>query len=348
MNIRFATPDERAIWDELLVKNPDGGNVFQLAEVAETKRQNGWQPRYLRAGNLAITVLEKSVFAHGKFWYIPKGPGVTDFKSLKVLITPLKAFARQHGVFAVKLEPEILESPATKAVFRELRLIETAAVQPNVSTVVIDLVPSLDEIMAHFNQKGRHATKRAQRDGVTATAVEMTEANMRIMFDLLAETAAGRFDSSLRGYDYYKQFWQSLAASGRGSLFFAYVEGKVVASAFCMYLGQKGLYKDGASVRSKTAYGASHLLQWEVIRWMKQRGVTSYDLCGSPHSSAINDESHKFYGVGRFKTSLNKHVTDYIGCYDLVINPAAYRRWQQFGQRLVISLTWRLKKQQWF
>ena len=348
MTIRFANDDEIAQWDELITGNPDGGNVFQSTHLAEIKRANGWVPRYIFIDSLAVTVLEKPVLLHGKFWYLPKGPGITDINTLLPLLPALKEFAAAQGVFAVKIEPEILESDETKAQLLKNGLVHTRAVQPNVSTVVIDLTPTLDEIMAAFNQKGRHAIHRAERDGVTAKPVELTEENMGIMFDLLTETAAGRFESSIRGYEYYKQFWQAFAQGGKGSLFFAYLDGKVVAAAYSMYLGKKGLYKDGASVREKTAYGASHRLQWEIIKWMKDRGVESYDLCGAPHSSQVNDPASPFYGIGRFKTSFNKHITDYVGCYDLVVNPAKYRLWQKIGQRLSVSLAYRLRRQQWF
>ena len=348
MSIRFATDAEVAAWDYHLAANPDGGNVFQSTALAETKRNGGWTPRYLMVGTLAATVLEKPVFAHGKFWYLPKGPGITSVDELIALLPELRSFAATQGVFAIKLEPEIIESDDAHAALRAEGLIRTHAVQPNSSTVIIDLTPDLDTIMANFNQKGRHALKRAERDGVTAEVVPLTEENMHTMFTLLSETAAGRFESSLRDYEYYKAVWQRFARDDRGSLFFARYEGKIVASAYCMYLGHKGLYKDGASIREKTTYGASHLLQWEVIKWMKEHDIESYDLCGSPHSSAIKDEKNPFYGIGRFKTSFNKQVTDYVGCYDLIVNPSAYKRWQKFGQRLALSLSWRLKKQQWF
>lgn len=342
----FAT--ELASWDERIAHNPDGCNVFQSSEMATTKQLGGWTPRYLVADDIALTILQKRVPLLGKYWYIPKGPGVTTCDELLALLPSLSDFARQHGVFCIKIESEIIESPEARQTLASAGLIQTAAVQPNSSTVVIDLSPSLDDIMAGLNQKGRHAIHRAERDGVVARAVEPSDANLRTMYELLADTAAGRFESSLRSYDYYRAFWQSFTASGRGSLFFAYVDDHIVAAAYCMYLGTKGLYKDGASVRERTVYGASHLLQWEVIKWMKERGVTSYDLCGSPHSSAIRDETHPFYGIGRFKTSFNKQVTDYIGCYDLIIRPVQYRIWQQLGQRLVLSLSYRFKHRQWF
>ncbi len=348
MTTRLATDEEIAKWNELLVQNPDGGNVFQSAKLAETKRTGGWTPRYIFIDSLAVTVLEKPVLFHGKFWYLPKGPGVTDSNTLLPLLPELKAFAAKQGVFALKIEPEVPDSDETTAQLLRAGLIKTTPVQPNNSTVIIDLSPSLDDIMAAFNQKGRHAIHRAERDGVTAQAVELTYENMKIMFDLLTETAAGRFESSVRGLDYYKKFWQNFAENGKGSLFFAYLNGEVVAAAYSMYMGKKGLYKDGASVRAKTAYGASHRLQWEVIKWMKERGVESYDLCGAPHSQEVNNPDIPLYGIGRFKTSFNKHITDYIGAYDLIVNPTKYKLWQKIGQRLAISLSYRLKHRQWF
>lgn len=348
MSIRAATPDEIASWDSLLAANPDGGNVFQSVALAETKRRGGWRPRYLMCDNLALTILEKYVPLLGRYWYIPKGPGLTAADDVLKTVAPLREYAASQGVFAVRIEPEVIESDDARRAFTQAGLVRTDPVQPNVSTVIIDLTPPLDTVMAALNQKGRHAIRRAERDGASAEAAPLTEENMRIMYDLLRDTAAGRFESSLRSYAYYREFWTRFAAHDRGSLFFARVEGEVVAAAFCMYLGKKGLYKDGASVRERTVYGASHLLQWEVIKWMKSHGVESYDLCGAPHSSRIDDESGSFYGIGRFKTSFNKHVTDYVGCYDIVVKPYAYHQWRQIGQRLVVSLNYRFKHDQWF
>jgi len=348
MTMRFATDEEISQWDELITQNPDGGNVFQSRQFGETKRANNWAPRYIITDTVAITVLEKSVPLHGTFWYIPKGPGVNDITALLQILPQLKEFAASNGVFAVKIEPEVLENSETTAQLLKFGLVRSRTVQPNSSTVVIDLAPPLEDVMAAFNQKGRHAIHRAERDGVTAKPVALTDENMRIMFDLLTETAVGRFETSVRSYDYYKQFWQNFAQDDKGSLFFAYLDGAVVAAAYSMYVGKKGLYKDGASVREKPAYGASHRLQWEIITWMKQRGVESYDLCGAPHSSAVNDASDHFYGMGKFKTSFNKHITDYIGAYDIIVNPPKYALWQKIGQRLALSLSYRLKHRQWF
>lgn len=346
MAIHFATADEITTWNTRILANPDHGNIFQGLEFAEQKKLGGWMPRFIIVNDLAITVLEKAVFGLGKLWYIPKGPGVKTIRELDDVLPALHSFAKENNVFAVKIEPEIIKKDETLVDLLKLGLKKVAPIQPNASTVLLDLSPDLETIMKNLHQKGRHAIRRAERDGVTARPVKASDENCQIMYTLLRETAAGSF--RIRSYNYYKSFWQRYEKAGFGQLFFAYFEGNVVASAYAIAYGTKGTYKDGASIRARTAYGASHLLQWRIIEWMKTKGVTVHDLCGTPPSGQINNTDHSHYGIGRFKTSFNKEVTDYIGAYDLVIKPQAYGIWVKIGQKIVQRLNTYLHHENYF
>lgn len=346
MTIRFATTDEIDQWNQLILSNPDQGNVFQGAEFAEQKKMGGWTPRYVTADTVAMTVLEKSVPMLGKLWYLPKGPGIISVHELDDLLADLTTFAKQNGAFAVKIEPELPDSDETRADFMKLRLSKVTPVQPNFSTVKLDISADLDAVMASLNQKGRHAIKRAERDGATARLVESSDENCELMYTLLADTAKGSF--RIRKYDYYKTFWQRYSAVGRGQLFFAYVDGKVVAGAYAVVFGNKSTYKDGASIRERTVYGASHLLQWRVIEWAKANGSVMHDFCGSPPANEIKNPEHPHYGIGRFKTSFNKDVTDYIGAWDAVIDPLKYKIWSKIGERLVVRLHNKRHHENWY
>ena len=346
MTMRFASDSEVANWDEILVHNPDGGNIFQSLELAQLKDTSAWTARYIIDESLAVTVFERAVFGLGKLWYLPKGPGLISFDELALFADAIRSFAKRNGVFVVKIEPEIERDNGSLGRFTQLGLIPVTPIQPNFSTVLVDISGELESVLMSLNQKGRHAIRRAGRDGVTTERVATTDENCQLFYMLLAETAEGSF--VIRPYEYYRDFWQTFSAAGRGQLFFAHHDGRIVAAAFALILGKKSTYKDGASIRERTAYGASHLLQWEVITWAKENGATVHDLCGTPSSDAINDETHKWYGVGRFKTSFNKHVTDYVGAYDIVVSPRAYKLWMSFGERAVKSLEWRLHRRIWY
>lgn len=346
MTIRFATQPEIDTWNTLILANPDKGNVFQGFEFAEQKRQGGWTPRYILADTMAVTVLEKTILGIGKLWYLPKGPGVTSVRELDDLLPELATFSKQHGVFAVKIEPELPDATETRVDLMKLGLVKVSPIQPNFSTVTLDLSPDLDTVLASLNQKGRHAINRARRDGVTVKQVESTDENCQLMYDLLAATAEGSF--RIRHYDYYKSFWQRYTQAGFGQLFFAYVDNQIVAGAYAITFGTKSTYKDGASIRERTVYGASHLLQWHVIEWAKARGATVHDFCGAPPSDQIKNPDHPHYGIGRFKTSFNKDVTDYIGAYDLVISPRSYKLWTTLGERIALRLHNYRYRENWY
>jgi lipid II:glycine glycyltransferase (peptidoglycan interpeptide bridge formation enzyme) len=330
MSVRFATHAEIAQWNDLIIANPDGGNVFSSYEYAQQKKLGEYKVHFLIVDKIAVTVLEKSPLPFGKLWYLPKGPNVTTTKALFKMLNALKPFAAQHGVFVVRIETEL--DRTQQPVLAEYGLKKAAPIIPNPSTITLDISPSLDDLLTSLPQKGRHAIRRAERDGVIAEPVETTDKNCKKMYQLLSETAEGQF--GLRSYNYYKTFWQRFADAGLGQLFFASFEGKVIAGAFAMVYGKKSTYKDGASVRKRTVYGASHLLQWRVIQWAKSKGAVHHDFCGSPPSDEIDNPKHPHHGIGLFKRAFSKHVVDFIGSYDLVINPLKYKAWVKIGERV--------------
>lgn len=330
MTARYATPEEISNWDSLIIANPDGGNVFSSFEYSEIKKLTNYTPRFIIRGKLAITVLEKQTAPLGKLWYLPKGPNVTSSKELFDTLKALRPLAKKVGVFTIRIETEL--DRTCQPTLERHGLKKAAAIIPNPSTITLDISSSLEEVLVAMPQKGRHAIRRAERDGVTITSVTATDKNCKTMFGLLSATAEGQF--GIRSYNYYKEFWKFFEKAGLGQLFFAHFEGKVVAGAYAMTFGTKSTYKDGSSVRERTAYGASHLLQWHVIQWAKSRGATLHDFCGSPPSDEINNHDHPHHGVGMFKTAFNKEVTDYIGCYDYVISITQYKIWTKIGERI--------------
>jgi lipid II:glycine glycyltransferase (peptidoglycan interpeptide bridge formation enzyme) len=333
-------------WDKAILANPDGGNIFQSLEFAQQKEMGGWKAHFITADTLHLTILEKPIFGLGKLWYIPKGPGITTAKQLDDILPDLRKFSKKNGVFLVKIEPELTKQPETITDLMKLGLVKARPIQPNFSTVLLDTSPDLDTVLKNLPQKGRHAIRRAERDGVTIRLVESTDENCRTFYDLLAKTAEGSF--RIRSFDYYKTFWQRFSKANLGQMFFAYVDDQVVSAAYAIAFGKKGTYKDGASVRERTVYGASHLLQWRIIQWMKEKGITVHDLCGAPPSDEINNPQHPHYGIGRFKTSFNKEVTDYVGAYDLVIRPAGYKIWSRFLERLTLRLHYALHHESYY
>lgn len=345
MNARFASPDEVEKWNDLIAANPDGGNVLQGREFMQQKAEAGWTIRYVMIDSRAVAIMEKPSFGLGKVWYAPKGPSTTSPDDLAGLLAELVPFARKNGVISLKIEPELDHETDMTKLIEVYGLHRTNPIQYNYSTVLIDLSPSLEDIMKALPQKGRHAIRRAERDGVSVSKVEPTDENCQIMYDLFCETAKGAH-FAIRPPDYYQRFYRHYG--DQSGLFFAYFDGKPVAGAFAMVQGCKSMYKDGASVRERTAYGASHLLQWKVIEWAKSKGSEEHDLAGVPPIAQLHNPRHPFYGMGRFKTSFNKTVTEYVGTYNIPIARWRGVFWDRFWEKVVRRLYFKFRGQAWY
>ena len=343
MNARFAKTDEIKHWNSHILKNPDNGNIFQGYEFAEQKKLSGWLFRYVIVDNIAILILEKHITLMGKLWYIPKGPGVNSTEQLSKLLVILHRFALKNAVFTIKIEPEI----QLGSNLNNLNITATRPIQPNFSTVLMNINPDIDTILSNLPQKGRHAIRRAKRDGVIVKKVVSSDRNCRIMYDLLYETAQdAKF--GVRSFNYYREYWQRYETADIGQLFFAFYKGKVIAGAYVLAFGIKGTYKDGASIRQKTAYGASHLLQWHAIKWLKTKGVSIYDLCGAPPIDQIKNTNHPHYGIGLFKTSLSKNITQYIGAYEVPVKNLRSKLWTKYIEKIVRRIHYKIKHESYY
>lgn len=328
-----------------ILKNPGGGNILQGQEFLEQKQKAGWTIRYVDVEGRAVGIMEKSIPLLGKVWYSPKGPSTSSVDDLGNILSELVPFAKKHGVFTLKIEPELPHDTDMSPLIERFGLMKTTPIQYNYATVIVDLSPSVDDILMSFHQKGRHALRRAERDGVIVKKVEPTDENCRTMYGLLKATGEGA-GFPVRSFDYYKNFYQ--AYGDNGGLFFAYFDDQPVAGAFAMVQGQKSMYKDGASVRERPAYGASHLLQWHVIQWAKEKGSLSHDLAGAPPIVSAHDQSHPFYAIGKFKRQFRNEITEFVGAYEVPVVGWKSKLWHRYLERIVRKLYFMQKKESWY
>lgn len=339
--MRPASPEELARWDSLVAQNPNGGDVFQTKAFASIKASLGWRPQFIvyDLGNnrVATMFLTRKIPLLGELWYAPKGPGITNRSDFEKTINLNRQFAQNKNIFNFKLEPDVLKTEGFPA-----NLHKVHNIQPNASTVIVNLAPSEDEILAGFRQRARRAIRQAQAAGVVVKAVEPNEQTYRRMYDLYMATGQ-RAGFHVRDFAYHQNLWQQWIDASQGQLFFAYAGDQPIAGAFVAYLSQKGLYKDGASDRDALKNGAAHLLQWEIMRWLKIHGITQYDLHGTPPAEELENTQHRFYGLGLFKTSFSDQLTEFVGTLDQPIKPASYKKWRQLGERAMQTAQYRLR-----
>jgi lipid II:glycine glycyltransferase (peptidoglycan interpeptide bridge formation enzyme) len=331
--MRPATPAELRAWDELVCANPDGGHYLQSRAWGEFKARWGWRPHHLvhegEGESIAVLFLARLAPGLGTLWYAPKGPGVTTPQALAVML-PWRPPPR--GAFLVKVEPEIRTGADTTTWLSSGLVKAPGEVQSNRATIVVNLRPGEDAVLASFKPKTRYNIRLAARHAVTVVDVVPDSAHAKVLYRLLQETNA-RNGIDVRPLAYFEEGWTRQGACGQGRLFFALHEGAVLAGAFVAHLGRRGWYKDGGSTRRDQQLMAPYLLQWEIMRWLRRQGVEDYDLVAVPRPSELT-EAHPFAGLHRFKSGFNQEVIEYVGAWDWPVRPRASWVWNRAGERL--------------
>lgn len=337
---RFATAEEIENWDKHVTANPNGGNMLQSAAYASVKNGSGWSVRFLVLESGATSsynvVLEKKFPVLGRLWYLIKGPDLDSVEDLKPALEACAAFARGRrlNVFSIKIEPDIIDSPEVPAQLAAAGLVKAPNIQSNDSTALLDIAAPANEVLRAISSRARNAIRRAEREGCVVVEREQSPETYQALYDLMADTVNAKGSMPLRSYEYYAQFWDEFCNRGQGRFFFVYEDGKPSVGAFVINYGAKATYKDGGSTQNRKQYGDSHLVQWAAIRRMQELGCTEYDFCGTPPAARIKDKSHNLYGMGMFKTSFTKTVTDFVGCHDYVLSPIRHALWVKGAERI--------------
>ena len=337
---RFATAEEIENWDKHVTANPNGGNMLQSAAYASVKNGSGWKVRFLVLENGASAsynlVLEKSFPLLGRLWYLIKGPDLEAAADLKAALEACAAFVRGRklNVFTIKIEPDIVDSEEAQTHLRGAGLVKAPNIQSNDSTALLDISAPEEAVFKAISSRARNAIRRAEREGCEVVRQEHGPETYRALYDLMADTVNAKGSMPLRSYEYYAAFWDEFCNRGQGNFFFTYEDGKPSVGAFVINYGAKATYKDGGSTQNRKQYGDSHLVQWAAIRRMQELGCREYDFCGTPPASRIKDKSHNLYGMGMFKTSFTKTVTDFVGCHDYVLSPVKHKLWVKGAEKV--------------
>jgi lipid II:glycine glycyltransferase (peptidoglycan interpeptide bridge formation enzyme) len=340
----FDHQDDRADWDRL-VAGRSGGHVLQSWAWGELKTQFGWQVQRLALGSGGVgvpcaQVLYRALPAKlGTIAYIPRGP-VADFEdmaALRELLEAIQPLAREQGAICLKIEPN-LEDGAGLA--RHLQALgcrpSPQEIQPR-RTILVDLSTDLDTILSRMKQKTRYNIRLAGRKGVTVRVGE--EADLPAFYELM-EITAQRDGFAIHSQDYYQAAHQLFVHSGLGCLLLAEHDGRLLAGLVAFALGDMACYMYGASANEGRKRMPTYLLQWEAMRWAKERGCQFYDLWGVPDEDEATLEedftrrSDGLWGVYRFKRGFGGRLVRTVGAWDLVYAPLRYRLY-------VAAINWR-------
>jgi len=268
---------------------------------------------------------------------ILRGPEITAD-----MIKNVKKIAENENALFVKIEPdvidkvydnrnELIKNESTVLNFPSLVISPKVAFYPH--SFIIDLQKGEDDLLAQMSSKTRYNIKVANRHGVTISH-SRSDADFETYLKLIFDTTK-RQGFYLHTKDYHRQQWAILKKTDIPEIFFATYQGQVLASFMTFKLKDRLFYPYGASLDLHREVMAPTLLMWEVIKYGRSLGLNTFDMWGSLGPDAREGENG--FGFHRFKQGYGGNLVQFVGTYDLVINPHLYKLYN-----LVDKIRWKL------
>ena len=337
-------------WDAWMRSQPSG-HLLQSWAWGELKAHFGWQPLRLAVTDgptvlAAAQVLFRRLPIFGfTTAYIPKGPlldrSLPLMASSASLLSAVHDACRRRRALSLKVEPDWEDqSPAHGWLHSQGFAPSAQTVQPR-RTVVVDLTSGEEAILAQMKPKTRYNIRLAQRKGIS---IQPGTADDLPVFYQLLQITGRRAGFGIHTEAYYAQAWQLFSTQDAVALLLARYEGRILAGIMAFAWGDKAWYMYGASSEEERQRMPTYWLQWEAMRWAKERGCRTYDLWGipdvdeeeiGPDMAAAEEQGVLSAGLGglyRFKRGFGGREIRYVGAYDYVYNRPLHR---------LMTLAWR-------
>lgn len=337
-------------WDQFVGAHP-AAHLLQTHGWGCLKQQFGWRQEgvallddrgQVQAG--ALLLLRRA--AGLTIAYVPKGP-LTDWHDRALtteLLHTLVAKSRGLGAAVLKVEPELADTPANRALLTSYGLQPSRqTIQPR-STTMIEISGSEDAILDAMKSKWRYNIRLAKRKEVIVR--EAVAADLPAFNELMGVTGT-RDGFAVHSAAYYAAAYDLLVPHHAVFLLAEYA-GQPLAAIVVAAVGKTAWYLWGASSDRERNRMPNHALQWAGIQWARQRGATRYDFWGIPDDigkvamgvaggdgsgTPVDDlpldlesiPTGELWGVYRFKQGFGGNVVRYVGAWDLPIQPVGYK-----------------------
>lgn len=272
-----AATEAAAAWDADVAAC--GGSLLQSWMWGEFKRRGGWgveRVRVARDGKIALAQVLVRTKGPVSIGYLPRGPlfSARDPELTAALFAEIDRACRRRRALGLIVEPEA-PLPLRGRYKAHGFVRGPASIQP-VRTVKTPLLPD-EPLLMQMHQKTRYNIRLAQRRGVAVRLATADEVG--VFYEMLRDTS-GRNDFGIHAETYYGDFLN--VAGDNTALLFSEIDGEPVAGLIVARFADEAIYMYGASSTQRRAHGAAFLLQFEAMRWARDRGCRRYDLWGIP------------------------------------------------------------------
>jgi CelD/BcsL family acetyltransferase involved in cellulose biosynthesis len=154
----------------------------------------------------------------------------------------------------------------------------------------LDLTGNESELFSRVDSSVRRAIRKAEKAGVTLE-IEHTLEAVRIFYRLLCLTRK-KHGLPPQPFAFFRNIHQHVISRGLGRVILARFEGRPIAAGIYFGMGQRAIYKFGASDETAQQHRGNNLVMWMAIQWHARNGFKTLHL----GRTSIGNE-----GLRRFK-----------------------------------------------
>lgn len=268
--------------------------------------------------------------------YAPRGPIFSDgdHKVFSELIQGARQLAYQTGAYLLRIDPRIAANnhaflqAAKEAGFRRNAASDYSLFQPRMCYDLCLEGMTPETLAMQYHPSTRHNMRRALRLDVTVRTGSEEELPT---FCRMMEMTAEKNGFCPRDEAYFHAFLRGLG--GHAALYFAESEGKILAGAISVFLGNRAWMMYCCSDTHERKTRPNELLQWKMQCDALERGCRWYDFRGV--EGYPTEENPKF-GLHRYKQGFGAQFREYAGQFDLPIRPVL-ATFISAGQRIYLK-----------
>jgi len=153
----------------------------------------------------------------------------------------------------------------------------------------LNLVSDEDYLFSRLDSSVRRAIRKAEKDGVTVEISQSLEA-VRKFYSLQCKTRKGH-GLPPQPFSFFLNVHKQVLSQNMGMVALAAYRGEPVAAAVFFHLGERAVYKYGASNEAFQHLRGNNLVMWEAVKWHLRRGAKRLHL---GRTSVANEGLRKY------------------------------------------------------
>lgn len=141
---------------------------------------------------------------------------------------------------------------------------------------VLELRQNEEHVFTSFRNSNKRNISKAIREGVMCS-INNSLGSVKEFYRLNCITRK-KHGLPPQPYYFFRNIYDNIISKNQGFIILAQFNNRVIAGAVFFHLGEKAIFKYGASEEKFHRLRANNLVMWEAIKWFSQKGFKSFSL----------------------------------------------------------------------